>query len=95
MDYLKRANREIILDPATVLNVSEQDSFSETNADKEVVIQAMNHLEELERTIVILYLVVGMKQTEIAKCVRLPYHTVRSKYRYAIKKLRRYFADKG
>lgn len=95
MDYLKRANREIILDTATILDVTEQESFSETSTDKEAVIQALNHLEELERTIVTLYLVMGMKQTEIAKYVHLPYPIVRSKYRYAIKKLRHYFADKG
>ncbi len=94
MDYLKRANRDIVLETVAVLDSSLTDSFSDI-AEREIITQAMKQLDETERTIVTLYLVVGMKQTEIAEWVNLPYRIVRSKYRYAIKKLQHYLSDKG
>lgn len=60
-----------------------------------LVLEAMKALSETEQMIVSLYLYSGLKQTEIAKVLNIPYLSVRSKYGYAIRKLKRYFERKG
>ena len=60
-----------------------------------LVLEAMKTLSETEQMIVSLYLYSGLKQTEIAKVLNIPYLSVRSKYGYAIRKLKRYFERKG
>lgn len=58
-------------------------------------IESLKQLNELERQIVILYIYGKLKQTEIAEVMDLPYLKVRSKYNYAIKKLKKYYINRG
>lgn len=60
-----------------------------------IALEALNVLDETERTIVSLYIFWDFKQTEIAKILKIPYRTVRDKYSYAIKKMKGYFGKKG
>ena len=65
------------------------DSLTDSIAVKE----ALSKLNSTEREIVSLYAFAGLKQTEIAKVMKMPYVKVRSVYGYAIKKLRKELAD--
>lgn len=63
--------------------------------DKDAVDSALYCLETTEREIVALYVLAGLKQTEIAQLLSLPYIKVRSKYGYAMKKLKRYYSQRS
>jgi RNA polymerase sigma-70 factor (ECF subfamily) len=52
---------------------------------------ALKVLTQKEREIVSLYVFAGLKQTEIADMLHLSYTEVRSKYKYAIKKMRNFY----
>lgn len=54
-------------------------------------LEALSVLMPIEREIVFLYVFAGFHQPEIAKILRIPYISVRSKYGYAIKKMKRYY----
>jgi RNA polymerase sigma-70 factor (ECF subfamily) len=54
-------------------------------------VEALDILKPDEREIVSLHVYAGLRQTEIAKALHLPYITVRSKYGYAMKKLKGYY----
>lgn len=94
MDILKKSDRDTPLETNLILNIPSAENLSEEVSDTAAVIQAINNLEEVERTIVTLYLVMDLKQTEIAELLQMPYRTVRSKYKHALKKLRRIFDEK-
>ena len=51
--------------------------------------RAVAKLSETEREIISLYLFGGLKQTDIARIMGMPYIKVRSLYGYALKKLRK------
>lgn len=95
IDVLKKADKNILLENEVFLNIPTSDDLEESVTDTVLVTQAINNLEKLERTIVILYLVMELKQTEIAELLHIPYRVVRAKYKHAIKKLRVCFFDKG
>ena len=54
-------------------------------------IESLNILSTIERQIISLYIFGGFKQTEIARLLDIPYLTVRSKYSYAIRKLKQFY----
>jgi len=56
---------------------------------------ALSVLNEDEQKILSLYVFAGLTQPEIARLLDLPYRTVRAKYGYAIKKLKKYYLTRG
>ena len=58
-------------------------------------LESLKILRNLEREIVVLYVFAGLKQTEISKVLKIPYLTVRSQYGYALKKLKKYYLERG
>ena len=54
-------------------------------------LEALAILSREEREILSLYLYGGMRRTEIARMLKIPYLKVRSKYGYAIQKLKTYY----
>lgn len=67
---------------------SSPDEF-ESSADDRIMLSAcMSSLNDIERQIVVLHAVSGMKHREIAELLKIPLPTVLSKYNRAIKKLR-------
>lgn len=60
------------------------------DATEDIVLkEAIGRLTPVEREILSLYLWSGLRQTEIAKVLGMPYIKVRSHYKYAIQKLRK------
>ena len=57
-------------------------------------LEALSILLPEEREILSLYLYAGLRQTEIAQLLQMPYLKVRSRYGYAIKKLKAYYTKK-
>lgn len=94
-DNLKKQSKYIFAE-AEDLPYNEENSapYSEMEASA-ILSDAFEQLNETERTVVYLYLYAGMKQREIAAALDMPYLTVRSRYSYAIKKLKKYLSDEG
>ena len=65
------------------------DTVIEDVVESAVVSTAMAKLTATEREVLSLYIYSGLKQTEIAKVMGMPYIKVRSHYKYAIEKLRK------
>ena len=59
-----------------------------TPEDREVLQQALASLGDVERQVVLLHAVTGLKHREIAALLEMPLATVLSKYHRALKKLR-------
>jgi len=59
------------------------------------VTQLLDLLKSDEKQIVSLHVLAGLKHTEIAKALDLPYTQVRWKYAYAIKKLKKHLEKEG
>ena len=95
MDCMKENARLLTVDSERLdLLPGDTEDFEQTE-NAMLALEALKTLSETERQIVSLYLYSGLKQTEIAKVLNLPYLSVRSKYGYALTKLRRYFDRKG
>lgn len=62
--------------------------------DRLSALEALAILSPEEREILSLYLYAGLRQTEIARLLHIPYLKVRSRYGYAIKKLKIYYTKK-
>ncbi|MCH5325005.1 MAG: sigma-70 family RNA polymerase sigma factor [Eubacterium sp.] len=91
-DCLKKAPKNTLqLDAAEFIGVEENGYRRAENAI--LAFEALRVLEETERLIVSMYIYSGLKKPEIAEALSMPYSKVRAKYDYAIKKLRRYFAE--
>ncbi len=58
-------------------------------------IESLKVLDCVELQIVLLYLYGGLKQTEIASTLELPYLKIRSKYYCAIRKLKQYYKERN
>jgi RNA polymerase sigma-70 factor (ECF subfamily) len=84
IDALKISGRNMPL-----CESAQTENFHDEVEDSMEVLRILAKLEPQEREIVSMYVFGGLKQTEIAKVLKLPYITVRAKYGYAIKKLRR------
>lgn len=78
----------------SVLNAVADDFLIDDLADSISVRQAVARLTAEQREIISLYIFGGLKQTEIAKVLNLPYIRVRSQYGYAIRKLRKELSGK-
>ncbi len=59
-----------------------------------VLREAIGRLTPTEREILSLHIYSGLKQTEIASVMKIPYIKVRSHYKYAIQKLRKELGEK-
>lgn len=94
-DNLKSQTKTVFLDDEMLLNIPSTDDFANKVINAEIAMSSLDQLDETERTIVTLYLYAELKQTEIAKILNMPYFSVRSKYGYALKKLKSYLAKKG
>ncbi|NLL72716.1 MAG: RNA polymerase sigma factor [Clostridiales bacterium] len=66
-----------------------------TPEDRLVLTACMNKLSDEESRIVMLYAVSGFKHREIADLLSLPLSTVLSKYRRALKKLRKFLTEEN
>lgn len=69
---------------------SEEDSI-----DRMVLEQAMGILDSVERQIVVLHALTGLKHREIADILEVPVGTVLSKYNRALKKMKKELEEKG
>ena len=74
---------------------SEENSYNESPCNEIEVTEALKTLLPQEREIVSLFVFGGLKQTEIAEIMNLSYMKVRSKYGYAMKKLKKYYLKEG
>lgn len=95
IDSIKANSKYISIEIESLASIPASDNDLERAENTVVVLEAMKLLDNDEQMIVALYLFSGLKQTEIAKVLKIPYISVRSKYGYAIKKLKRYFTQKG
>ena len=66
-----------------------------TTEDRMLLTSAMQLLADMERQIVMLHAVAGLKHREIAELLQTPLSTVLSKYHRAIQKLRRGMRDEN
>ena len=62
--------------------------FSDSLIENEDIKRALAGLEKDEHEIVMLHIYSDMKLVDIANFIGMPYNSVRSKYRYAMKKLK-------
>lgn len=95
IDSMKANNKCISIDIESLSAIPAENNEIENTENALVAIEALSSLSADEQMIVSLYLYAGLKQTEIAKILSIPYLSVRSKYGYAIKKLKQYFTQKG
>lgn len=64
-------------------------------ADSVTEIEALKVLSPTETQIVSLHVFAGLRLTEIAGVMELPYGQIRSKYSYAMRKLKQYYNQRG
>lgn len=95
MDIIKSNSKCVSLDDETLSSFPSREDEGEKAENAVIAAEAMGSLGEEERMIVSLYLLSGLRQTEIAEVLGMSYLSVRSKYAYAIRKLKRYFEKKG
>ena len=94
LDVLKSASRkDIPLDEVQDSIQVNDNAYLALEATKDVM-EALQVLSQQEREIISLYIFAGLRQTEIANTIQIPYVRVRSQYRYALKKLRIYYEQK-
>ena len=80
-------------DDETMESISEEHQIDDVT-ENIVLREAVARLTDVEREILSLHIYSGLKQTEIASVMRMPYIKVRSHYKYAIQKLRKEFCEK-
>jgi len=92
-DTLKSHYKNVLLSDEEMNDIPDLSNMSllENRTD---AFDALNTLDLLEKQIISLYLFSGLKQIEIAKVLDISYIKVRSKYGYAIKKLKNYYAKR-
>jgi RNA polymerase sigma factor (sigma-70 family) len=85
VDYRRRRGTRRLGEPITVLNkASEEANF----ADRLSIRQAVAHLSEAHRTVLLLHYVGGWSQAEVARLLAIPLNTVRSRLMAAKRLLR-------
>ncbi len=72
-----------------VINSVKDENVIDALTDVIAVREAFRKLSPEEREIMSLYIFSGLRQTEIAQVMKISYMKVRSKYGYAVKKLRK------
>ena len=85
--YLKE-NQDCIYDSDYLLQELHQYNQVQ-NEDSLIVEEYLSYLEDLERQIVVMHLFGGLNHLEISKILNMTHSQVRSKYSYALKKLRK------
>lgn len=95
IDSLKALAKDIPLETEALADIPAEENLFNKADNRAIALEALGCLKEEEQLIVSLYLYAGLKQTEIAKLLQIPYLSVRSKYGYALKKLRRCLVEKG
>ncbi|MCL1866924.1 MAG: RNA polymerase sigma factor [Oscillospiraceae bacterium] len=73
--------------------VSDSKDIVKSTEEADEVLTALQVLSHQEREIVSLYIYAGFSQVEIAKTLEIPYTRVRSQYKYALEKMRKYFNE--
>lgn len=73
--------------PIDDINNNSSFSYVSDTTDRMILQTALNHLNQQERTIILLHAVSGVTYREIAKSLDLPLSTVLSKYHRGLKKL--------
>lgn len=94
-DYLKNNTKYVPLEVDILASFPAKERCLDKVENSIIALEALNVLDETERTIVSLYIFWDFRQTEIAKILKIPYRTVRDKYSYSIKKMKGYFERKG
>lgn len=85
--FLKK-NSRMTYDTDNLENIINQ--YNQVTDDNSLVVEEyLSYLNEDERSIVILHIFGGLNCLEISKLLKLSHSTVRSKYSYALKKLKR------
>lgn len=84
---LRDRSRTIPVDPED-WQVRLQDEAAVTPDDRLVLESLLNRISDIERQIVVLHAVTGLKHREIAQLLELPLPTVISKYNRTLEKLR-------
>ncbi len=77
-----------VIEDSVLTSVSDEYSIDDLT-DSLTVKEAVGKLSWMEKEILSLYIFGGLRQTEIAKVLGISYIKVRSKYGYALKKLRK------
>ena len=91
LDYLKKENKSQVVELDE--NIKDNDNDSESSL---VLHDILNkHLQDEERQIVLLHLMYGYKNKEIAEILDLPIGTVLWKYNTALKKLKEKLKEVG
>lgn len=86
---LRKGGREAYLDE-NEWDAIPEDAENITVEDRQILHEAMKKLDETERRIVIMHAVSGLKHREIAAELDMALATVLSKYRRALKKLKKH-----
>ena len=73
-------------------NLSDNFCTEEMVENRMLIKEALSHLNDTERQIVVLHVLSGMKHTEIAALFSKPYGTVLWTYSSAMKKLKRFLS---
>lgn len=94
LDMLKKSQKSSCISDREWENLEDPKSQHFTN-DILNILEALKSLDPLERDIITLYIYGGLKQTEISSVLKIPYIKVRSKYGYAIRKLKESFLKGG
>lgn len=95
VDSLKKLNKYVPLETDILESFPAEERELDKVEKSIIALEALNVLDDTERTIVSMYIFWDLKQIEISRILKIPYRTVRNKYNYAIKKLKIYFDKKG
>ena len=86
---LRERKRLTPVDEPDALRQAAPDNANMTAEDRLILMECMNALSPEENSIVVLHVIGGFKHIEIAKLLEMKLPTVISKYRRALKKLRK------
>ena len=93
LDYLKKENKSQVVELDENIKGNDNDNDNESSL---VLHDVLNkHLQDEERQIVLLHLMYGYKNKEIAEILNLPIGTVLWKYNTALKKLKEKLKEVG
>jgi RNA polymerase sigma-70 factor (ECF subfamily) len=84
LNYLKKANREELVDPQEITYLFEDDS-----SDNKLLNQALNILSGQEKEIVIYRIILNYTFKEISDILKIPLGTIFWTYQKAITKIKR------
>jgi RNA polymerase sigma-70 factor (ECF subfamily) len=92
---IKKLHSNILVDLDDIENIAEPISLEDKLTGNSIdTLEAFNILDDVEKEIVALYVFGKLRQSEVSNVLRMPYIKVRSRYAYAIKKLKKYYSRK-